>query len=692
LNNANLTLELHNTQLAIGLPVYPPNGKFSTNTGSGLTIALWFKVVSTNTSGFIWSVGDGTSRGFGLWLEWIDDARYELRWARPGFGFEPQTFIRANDYNFLQVLPFEDFSFVAVTLRNDDATVSNNMRRTLYAEGFGGQPYQEASNVAGNNTWSADADNDLVGLPLDIYNDKIVFGSVAGPKLNIIRPTVWRGALDMDAVGESRRGFLGRAYDDDPSKFRALPYTVFAASTDGGSVLINRVDEAIVLGFVASHNATEMCTGSGLNDYEQCDASITTGCTGCACSGAYGQPLPADGGCILIPSVTASSASLGSPVASLTIAGTNFGTNTADVVVDLRPTGTCAVTSTTQTAIGCTTSGISIGELTAQIAVRGVVSPGFIQVANVVAGITVNSKPSSITVANTQSIIISGTNMGTSIADLSVVLSVTTSGTVKIGCTVTAANDVSVTCTPTSRLIPVTATLGGTLAVAATRFGVTASAPLGSIVLEPVTTSSNIIRASDGDCPMTINGDRFGTVTGDVTVTLNGNVNCPVLSVSATKVECDPPLGLAVGPLTAVVTRLGGSSASRTVGSVIANPHIVSVKPNKIAAAVGLDPAVNQAFNIKVAGLDETLATVRVNVSWPGVNSLLDPNFYTIGDKTVNTTTLGTGFRKGNSSIGEVGYFTLTSYCYTAAPFLIGPITDGTLLIMGSLCCARVLT
>ena len=279
------------------------------------------------------------------------------------------------------------------------------------------------------------------------------------------------------------------------------------------------------------------------------------------------------------PTVTASTLNraLNAPTTfTLTINGTNFSTTPANnsVAFSLGAIGTVTAATTTQLTVTFSTVPTGTGSLTANVTVFGG-STGAVQVATVVGAPTVTAGAinRALNAPTTVTLVITGTNFDTNIANNSVAFNLGAVGNV------TAATTTSLTVTFTT----VPNALGGLTAVVTSGGGTSGSAvQVANIVPAPIVTSTTTNQAINSTT-LTITGSNFDTTAGNNTLVFSLGAIGTVTTATATSLTVTlSTVPTSVGNLTVIVTTDGGNSGAATqVATVI---PVVTLNTANIAA------------------------------------------------------------------------------------------------------------
>jgi len=266
------------------------------------------------------------------------------------------------------------------------------------------------------------------------------------------------------------------------------------------------------------------------------------------------------------PSISSLSPTSGAVGASVTIAGSNFGSSKGSSTVKFNGT-TATTTSWSSTSIVATVpSGATTGNVV--VTVSGVASNG--KSFTVVAAPSISSlSPTSAAVGT--SITVSGSNFGSSQG----------SSTVKFNGT--AGTPTSWNSTTIHVPVPTGATTGNVVVHAS---GVDSNGKSFTVLPTPSITSLSVTSGMVGD-PVTITGTNFGTSQGSSTVTFNGTT-ATATSWSNTGIATTVPTGATSGNVVVTVNTVASNGVSFTV---YVTPTISSLSPT--SGAVGTSVTIN---------------------------------------------------------------------------------------------------
>ncbi len=247
------------------------------------------------------------------------------------------------------------------------------------------------------------------------------------------------------------------------------------------------------------------------------------------------------------PVVTASTANLAVNATSLVIHGFGFSATPANDKVTFSAGVTGAVTKATATTLTVTSlKGLTLGKLTASVAVSGDSSGTAVQVATVVPVVT----PSTTNLAaKATSLTIKGFGFSTTVANDKVTFSAGATGTI------TAATATTLTVTSLKGLI------AGKLLASVSVSGDSSGAAVQVATVTPVVTKSTTSLAPSATT-LTINGFGFDPTAAHDTVVFSNGVTGTVSTATNNQLVIINLTGLVAGALTAVVTIDGESSGT----------------------------------------------------------------------------------------------------------------------------------
>jgi len=258
----------------------------------------------------------------------------------------------------------------------------------------------------------------------------------------------------------------------------------------------------------------------------------------------------------VIPVLTPSAVSLQGNASSLVINGFGFDPTPANNVVTFGGAVTGIVSSATANQLTVTNlSGLTLGSVTASVAVNGLSSGPAVQVATVAASqvlVTANTNPLAY---NATTLTIQGSGFSATAKANVVTFSGGATGKVT-SATPTQLTVTSLTGLPTGNL-SASVTVGGT-----------SSAFVQVATVAPVATASTATLAANA-ASLTIHGFAFSTIPANNTVTFSGGATGIVTAATATTLTVTSLTGLSAGSLTATVTSNSVTSASVQVATVI---------------------------------------------------------------------------------------------------------------------------
>ena len=319
--------------------------------------------------------------------------------------------------------------------------------------------------------------------------------------------------------------------------------------TTQGTVKFNTTTATTITSWTATSIVATVPTGATTGN-----VVVTAG--GVNSSGVSFTVVPA-------PSITSLSPTAGAVGASVTIAGTNFGT--------MQGTGTVAFNGTTATTIGSWTATSIVataptGATTGNVVVNasGVNSNG--------SSFTVIAAPSITNLSPTTgavgaSVTITGTSFGTTQGTSTVKFNATTATTIG-----------SWTATSIVATAPTGATTGNVVVHAS---GVDSNGSSFTVVAAPNITSLSPTTGAVG-ASVTITGTNFGTTQGTSTVAFNGTTATSIGSWTATSIVATVPTGATTGN---VVVNASGVNSNGSSFTVVVAPSIASLSPT--SGAVG---------------------------------------------------------------------------------------------------------
>ncbi|MEI6235304.1 MAG: PKD domain-containing protein [Planctomycetota bacterium] len=267
------------------------------------------------------------------------------------------------------------------------------------------------------------------------------------------------------------------------------------------------------------------------------------------------------------PTITANTANLAQNAPTFVITGTNFSTTPANnsiTFTTLGAVGTVTAATATQLTVTFSTQPNATGVLNATVSVFGGTST-VTQVATVVPPPTVTLNTTNLA-QNAPTVIITGTNFATIVANNSVVLNLGAAGTV------TAATATQLTVQFTTQP---TATGSLTVVVTSNR-GTSGAAVQVATIVPPPTVTVNTASLSQNAPTLVISGTNFSTTASDNTVQFSSGAVGNVTSATATQLTVafsTQPTSL--GSLTAIVTVFGGTSGvAIQVATIVPSPTI----------------------------------------------------------------------------------------------------------------------
>jgi hypothetical protein len=258
---------------------------------------------------------------------------------------------------------------------------------------------------------------------------------------------------------------------------------------------------------------------------------------------------------VAAPSITSLSPTSGAAGASVTVAGTAFGSTQGASTVKFNGT-TATVTSWSATSVVVT---VPAAATTGNVVVHA-------------SGVDSNGKPFTVlptptistltpsTAAIGASVVIAGTNFGA------------TQGTSTVKFNGTTASATSWSATSITATVPAGATTGN---VVVTVSGVASAGKAFTVVAAPSITSLSPTSGAPGTV-VTITGTNFGAAQGTGTVSFNGTAGTPT-SWNATTIKVPVPTGATTGN---VVVRASGVDSNGKPFTVPPSPIITSLSPN----------------------------------------------------------------------------------------------------------------
>ncbi len=246
--------------------------------------------------------------------------------------------------------------------------------------------------------------------------------------------------------------------------------------------------------------------------------------------------------------ITSSTASKGADESSITINGFGFDSTAANNIITFSNGATGTVTAATSTMLTVAFANRpKAGNLTAAIAINGVSTGSPVQVATIKPLVTVNTANRG---ANATALTISGFGFDTTAANNTVAFNLGAVGTVTAATATTLT--VNLTTLPTSL---------GNLTAAVTTNSIASGTSVQVARVLPVVTSSTASLSLTATT-VVINGFGFDTTAGNNTVVFNNGAAGTVTLATATALTVTFSTAPSAGPLTAIVTRGGVSSAS----------------------------------------------------------------------------------------------------------------------------------
>ena len=260
---------------------------------------------------------------------------------------------------------------------------------------------------------------------------------------------------------------------------------------------------------------------------------------------------------VAAPSITSLSPTTGAVGASVTLAGSSFGSTQGTSTVKFNGTTATSITSWSATSIVAT---VPTGATTGNVVVNasGVNSNGI--------GFTVVAAPSITSLSPTSgavgaSVTIAGANFGATQG----------SGSVSFNGS-TATSITSWSATSIVVIVPTGATTGNVVVNAS---GVNSNGMSFTVVTAPGITSLSPTSGAVG-ASVTITGTNFGSTQGASTVTFNGTTATTITSWSATSIVAAVPTAATMGNVVVTVSGLASNGVSFTV---LPTPTISSVSP-----------------------------------------------------------------------------------------------------------------